>query len=128
MDALKYAVVGGICTIVDFTIFFTLINVFDIHYLLSSTGSFSVAVILNYYLCIKFLFASGKRFSQAIEILSIFIISILGLFIHQGILFSAVNFIHFNLWLAKTVATIGVFSWNYFGRKYFVFKTRPTIN
>lgn len=121
MNVLKYAIIGGLCTVADFTIFLTLTNLLGIHYLLASTVSFSVAVFLNYYLCINFLFTAGIRFSKTVEIVSFFGISAIGLLIHQFILFSAVDLAHLGLILSKVIATGVVFSWNYLGRKWFVF-------
>ena len=126
MNVFKYAIIGGICTVIDFTIFVVFTKAFGFHYLLVSTASFSVAVFLNYYLCIKFLFTAGVRFSRKIEILSFFVISIIGLLIHQAILFSAVDLLELGLIVSKALATGTVFAWNYLGRKCYVFKPHGT--
>ena len=122
MQIIKYAFIGGVCTIVDFTIFIVFTKFFSFHYLLVSTASFSVAVLLNYYLCINHLFKGGVRFTRRTEILSFFIISVIGLLIHQSILYCAVDFLGVGIVSSKAIATAFVFTWNYLGRKCFVFR------
>jgi putative flippase GtrA len=122
MQIIKYAYIGGLCTVVDFTIFIIFTKVFSLHYLLVSTASFSVAVLLNYYLCINHLFQGGVRFTRSMEVLSFFIISVIGLLIHQSILYCAVDFLGVEIVSSKAIATASVFTWNYLGRKCFVFR------
>jgi putative flippase GtrA len=121
MNILKYACIGGVCTVIDFTIFIVFTKFFNVHYLLVSTVSFSLAVFLNYYLCINLLFKSGVRFTKKVELLSFFLINIIGLLIHQAILFCSVDLLSIALITSKAIATATVFTWNYLGRKYFVF-------
>ena len=128
MNVMKYAIIGGLCTVADFTVFLSLTELLKIHYLIASTISFSIAVFLNYYLCINFLFTAGIRFSKTIEIVSFFAISLIGLLIHQVILFSAVDLAELGLIVSKVIATGVVFSWNYLGRKWFVFHPSPKNN
>lgn len=123
MGMLKYAVVGGICTVFDILVFMTLLEVFGLHYLISSTVSFSLAVFLNYYLCVKHLFQTGARFGKRGELFYFFVISAVGLLIHQGVLICFVGLFGLEALVSKVFATATVFTWNYMGRKCFVFNS-----
>ncbi len=122
MNFLRYLCIGGTCTLVDFAIFIVFTEFLGYHYLLVSTASFSVAVLLNYYLCINHLFTSGTRFNRRLEILTFFAISTIGLLGHQTILYCLVDLFNIDTIIAKGVATISILAWNYLSRKCFVFR------
>ncbi|MDH3998428.1 MAG: GtrA family protein [Desulfuromonadales bacterium] len=123
MGIFRYALIGGVCTVADLSLFLFLTKWLQLHYLAAGTVSFSLAVVLNYYLCINFLFTSGIRFTKSIELVSFFAISLTGLLIHHLFLYLSVERFDFDLLISKVIATAGVFFWNYLSRKLFVFKT-----
>lgn len=127
MEIFKYAIIGGLCTLFDFLCFFIYANLFHYNYLMVSTISFSIAVFINYFLCINFLFVSGNRFSKRVEVISLFIISTIGLGIHQAILYCSVDLAERGLITAKVIATGIVFIWNYLGRKHVVFSPSKNL-
>ena len=44
----KFTIVGGIATIIDWTIYYLLFNILKINPLLANLGAFSISVIYNY--------------------------------------------------------------------------------
>lgn len=116
----KYMIVGAISFSVNFIFLYSLTEFLAIHYLGSAAFGFILATIVNYLLCITFVFESGRH-SRFNEILLVFIVSGIGLLLNETIIFLLVEFI--KLWYinAGIMAAAVVFFWNYSARKYYVF-------
>ena len=84
--------------------------------------SFIIATLMNYILCISFLFKSGVRFSPNAELALIFTVSAVGLIINQSVLYVLIESIGMEELSSKVLATSSVFFWNYLSRKRFIFK------
>ena len=121
MSVVRYAMVGGFATLIDFGIFSFFAVYLDYHYLVIGAVSFSIATYVNYVISIRVVFKSGARFKRRDEILAVFATSAMGLTIHQVILFAMVSFVEAHLLIAKVVATGLVFFWNFGIRRYFIF-------
>lgn len=117
----RYFLVGGTAAVVDIAFFFIFAKLLGMNYLWVATVGFLLGTFVNYTLSIRFVFQSGKRHSQRKEIIFVYFISLLGLLLHQGILFFLVERMSLELLSAKFIATGLVFSWNYLLRKHFVF-------
>lgn len=117
----KYFIVGGIGAILDLVLFYILISVFNIQWLLSNFISFSIAIFINYILCKKFIFLLSKK-SKKKEIIYIYIVSIIGLFLNSLSIGLQINFLEFNILFAKVTSILITFYWNFFARKNIVFK------
>ena len=78
-EFLLYALVGGICTLIDIATLFILTSIGGVHYLISSSVSFSVGVVLNWILCSHFVFSFHKVHRQRDEFMCYVLISLVGL-------------------------------------------------
>lgn len=123
MTIVKYFFVGGTAACIDIGLFAYFAAYLGWPWLPVSVASFILATLANYYLSIKFVFVSGVRFNKTHEILGVFLISGIALIINQIILFISIEVIQLRLIIAKIMATGIVFFWNYFGRKYIIFKS-----
>ena len=121
-----YALIGGASALVDWSLFYILAILQDIHYLLSGTISFLFAVIFNYYVGIKFLFDSTARFSKQTEIFLVFLVSMVGLGINLFFLFLFSTWLAISLMLSKIMASFFTLGWNFSMRNYYVFK-KPNL-
>ena len=121
-NIIKYFFVGGICTLLDLSLFYVFAKVLHYNYLIVSSIGFTLAVLLNYALCIKYIFQSGVRFSKNAEIVSVFLVSFMGLALNQGVLFCFAALLGTDILLSKIIATGAVFFWNYFSRSAYVFR------
>ena len=121
MNVVKYFFVGGTAAVVDWTIFTVFAYFLEFNYLVVSAIGFIIATYVNYFLSIRFIFHSGARFAKKIEITSIYIVSAIGLMLHQGVLYCLVDVIHLKLLLAKITATGVIFIWNFGVRNYWIF-------
>ena len=88
-----------------------------IYYLLSAAGSFFMGVLVNYYLSVKWVFATRKLASRRAEFLIFVVITGVGLLFNLLIIAGMVELVKVGYWIALVVATIIVFFWNFLARK-----------
>ena len=55
-EILRFAIVGGASFVVDYALLYACTEWLGIHYLYSAAISFTVSVIVNYWLCVVFVF------------------------------------------------------------------------
>jgi len=118
---LPYILVGGTAAFVDLAIFVIFAKIVGIPYLWVGAFGFCLATTVNYMLCVRFVFDSGVRYDRKKEVFYIFLISILGLALHQLLLAMFVEVFEIEIVISKINATGVVFLWNYLMRKHFVF-------
>jgi putative flippase GtrA len=116
----KYVVVGGFCTLIDFTFLFLMTHFLKIHYLPSSGISFMSATIVNYYLCTYWIFKIRTVENRNVELFYYTIITTIGLGINSLLiwLFTA-NFGYYFMF-SKLLATFVTIWWNFGARRYFL--------
>lgn len=130
---LKFGVVGVIAFIVDFGIFSILSNVFDIHYLVANFFGFTVSVVVNYLLSMKYVFTRQEGADKKTEFIVFVVLSVLGLGLNELIIYVCVDVIYeawtgLHAWLSldiaklagKIIATGIVMVYNFITRKLFV--------
>jgi putative flippase GtrA len=122
--AARYFVVGGISACFDIGFFFVFAKLLGYYYIAVAVVGFFFAVLLNYFLSVRFVFTSGIRFSPYQELALVYLVSGIGLALHLLILYTAVDVMGIELMLSKLVSTGAVFLWNFLARNYFVFKPR----
>ena len=116
----RYIVVGVIATGVDWTLFSAMIFAMDWHYLLAGTLSFLVATFAGYLSGLRLVFRSGRH-QRWVEILLVYLASMIGLVVHAGTLFLLAGLLHVNVFLAKAAATAITFLWNFTARYFWIF-------
>jgi putative flippase GtrA len=127
MQALvRYFFIGGIAALTDLSLFFLGAKILGFPYLTVGACSFVVATYANYILSIRFVFQSGIRFNKQHEILLVFLVSGIGLLIHQIALYTGIEAFSLPLMLAKISATGIVFLWNFWARRRFIFSDQMT--
>lgn len=132
---LKFGVVGVIAFVVDFGIFTILSNVCHIHYLAANFFGFTVSVVVNYLLSMKYVFDRRKDADRKTEFAVFVILSILGLGLNELIIYICVDMIYeawqtVHIWidrdfaklLGKVTATGIVMVYNFITRKLFIEK------
>ena len=122
MPLVKYFFVGATAAVVDIGLFTLFANHLGWPWIPVSILTFCFATLVNYFLSIRFIFESGSRHKKHVEIIGIFFISGLALFINQLILYVLIEWFNWHLVVSKIAATATVFFWNYFGRSNIIFK------
>ncbi len=118
----KFGFVGFLCFFIDYGLMVLLKERLGIHYLISSTISFAVSVIVNYILSITFVFETDKSKNKVGEFVIFVCLSVIGLGINALCMWVAVEFIHIHYMLSKIGATAVVMVYNFVTRKIFIEK------
>jgi putative flippase GtrA len=118
----KYFFVGGAAAAVDLTVFTVFVKLLGYNYLAVSVCGFTIATPVNYLFGIKFVFRRGARFSTRHEVALLYLVSATGLAFNTGLLFAFVEYLRLDSLIAKILATLGTFLWNYTLRQRFVFR------
>jgi putative flippase GtrA len=115
----RYFVVGGVATVVDYGLFASLFYL-GIHYIVAATISFVFAVAVNYVLSIRFVFESDGT-ARHREIVLIYLVSGIGIAINLAILAVLVEWAQFHPLIGKLVGTALVLGWNFSARHFWIF-------
>lgn len=121
---IRYFIAGGLAAVVDLSIFAVFTMWMGYNYLLVAGVGFVFATAVNYWLCVRFIFESGVRFGPQAEITGVFMVSGVGLLMHETFLYMFVEHLAVPQFLAKVAAIGMVFFWNFSARNFYVF-ARP---
>ena len=118
---LKFGVVGVIAFIIDYLLLFVLTEFLNVYYLISAVISFSVSVIFNYILSVKWVF-DVKQKQGPKEVFVFIALSVVGLGINQLCMWLGVDIFDIHYMIVKLGATFLVMVYNFISRKIFVEK------
>lgn len=118
---LKFGVVGGLAFLIDYGLLYFLTEYLHIYYLISSVISFTVSLIFNYILSIKWVFDVTKKQTYK-EVIIFVVLSVMGLGINQLVMYVGSDLLHIHYMFTKLVATAIVMVWNFVTRKIFIEK------
>ena len=111
-EIIRFCIVGGLSLLVDLGVLYGLTDFCGVHYLYSAAISFTVSVIFNYWLCVKYVFKNARH--QTPRQATIFIgSSVVGLGLNQLCMWFFVEIILLHYMIAKLAATVIVTLWNY---------------
>jgi len=123
-EGIKYLVVGGLCTLFDFTILYIGVEYLELNYLIVSVFSFICGVILNYALCTYWVFKIRVINKTLFEFFVYCLISLVGLIINTMIIWLGTEYIGFYFMISKLLSAIITYFWNFLGRKYLLHYNR----
>lgn len=124
---LRYFVTGGLAFVVDFGVFALSLYYFEIHYLVSNLIGLMAGNVVNYLLSIGWVFSSEKRKMEKhrlLEITVFVLISLFGMGLNEFLMYLFVGILVIQEMVSKIVAAIIVLLYNFFARKYILFKKR----
>ena len=111
-EILRFLLVGGGCFVFDYGLMVLLTEAVGLYYLWSSGLSFTASVVLNYWLCVRFVFTEVGP--QPPRPMSMFIgSSVTGLLLTQLCMYVQVDVLGIWYTVAKFVAAGIVAVWNY---------------
>lgn len=108
----RFCMVGGVSLALDYAILFALTEWAGLYYLYSSAISFSVTVVFNYWLCVKYVFKGAKKQTTRQAII-FFSTGVVGLGLNQLCMWFFVDVANLHYLIAKLGATVIVTAWNY---------------
>ena len=118
----RYFFVGGFAFIVDFGLLYILTEYAGLHYLLSATLSFIAGLVVNYIISCIWVFNNSKFRNRIVEFLFFAAIGVVGLGFNDLLIWLFTDCIGTHYMFSKIVAAAMVYLWNFFARKYLVFK------
>jgi len=118
----RYLFVGGAAFIVDFLSLFILTDFFGIYYLISAAIAFILGLIVNYLLSISWVFNKRKLKNRHLEFGMFVIIGIMGLGFNEVFIWFFTQDLQIYYLISKIFAAIIILFWNFFARKYILFK------
>lgn len=116
----RFGIVGILCFGIDYGLMVLLTEFGGISYIYSSGISFAVSVIVNYVLSMRFVFHGKEDMSKFTEMAIFVLLSVIGLFFNQMIMWIIVELYGVFYLLAKLVATVTVTMYNFVSRKIFL--------
>jgi len=120
---LRYLIMGGIATLIDWSSFYILALILGIYYLLALAISFSLASIAHYTLNKLFTFrCKSKKIAKQFSVS--FSISIISLILSSIIMFALVDLLLIQKMISRIMTTFIVLIANYSMHKYFTFNRR----
>ncbi|MBR6124553.1 GtrA family protein [Candidatus Saccharibacteria bacterium] len=124
---LRYFVTGGLAFVVDFGVFAVAFYCFDIHYLLANLIGLMGGNVVNYLLSIGWVFSAEKRkmeMHRLAEITVFVLISLVGMGLNEFLMYVFVGILALQEMFSKVVAAIVVLLYNFFARKFILFKKK----
>lgn len=117
---MKFGIVGVIAFIIDYGVMIFLTEVFGVPYLISTTISFVVSVIFNYFASMRFVFKRKDDVSRRREFIIFVVLSVCGLAINDVLMWLMVDSLFIDYRISKIVVTVVVAVWNFVTRKIFL--------
>lgn len=128
-EILRFAITGGFCFVIEFAVLTLLHGVIGIDTLIATPIAFTVSVIVNYILCVLWVFKAAGDEGNTTKI-SFFITSLIGLALNEVLMlifrhafgeekvFLTIFGTEIRMYMVnKAMATLIVMAWNYFTKK-----------
>ncbi len=120
-SAARYFSIGIISTCLDLFVFLSIYNYFGISIFTSNLLAFISAISLNYALDITSVFKKNTRFTSKTERALVISSSLTGLIINTVILEIMIG-LSVQVFTAKVIAILPTIAWNYFIRRFFIYR------
>ena len=119
---IKFGFVGGIAFLIDYGVLYACTEYLNIHYLISSIISFTVSVIFNYILSVKWVFNVNNGKDKKTNFIIFIVLSVIGLGINSLIMWFGVDIVNVHYMITKIGSTFIVMCFNFITRKIFLEK------
>ena len=116
---LKCGFVGILAFFIDYGLMIFCTEVLGIYYLWSSLISFTVSVVFNYIMSVKWVFNVDNGKTQTQNLVFFITFSVIGLGLNQLLMWLGVDKIGINYMIVKLFATGVVMVFNYITRKWY---------
>ena len=113
----RFIFVGGTAFLIDFFIYFALVEFVHLNYLISAAIAFFISVLANYYLSTSWVFNQSQIENRAIEFNLFLAISFVGLIFTEILLYIFTDMCSINYLWSKIIASILVLFWNFGARR-----------
>ena len=125
IQIIKFGMVGALCFLINYGLMILLTEIFHVYYLISCMISFTVSVVVNYLLSMRFVFLSREDMDKRMEFLLFVVLSLIGLGLNQLLMWLLVDKGGLHYMLSKIVVTVIVMVYNFVTRKLLLEKKTP---
>jgi len=122
-EVIRFILVGGFSALLEFSLLVLLVEKALIDPNVSNVSAFAITNIFTYILTKRYVFnnSNGHKVYEAL----LFILCLLGgLLVNQVVFWSLTEFTSIDYRIAKIIAILVTVVWNFFTRKYLVFRDR----
>jgi len=120
----QYVLVGGLAFLVDFGTLFVLTDYADFHYLVSATAGFLLGLLVNYLICIRWIF-DYRALSNVRHEFAVFAgVGVAGLVINNGLIYALTEWADIHYLGSKIVAAGLILIFNFSLRRTLLFSDR----
>ena len=133
-EALRFAVTGGICFLIEFAALVGLRDGLGLDTLIATPAAFLISVVVNYAMCVRWVFPAAGEQRNAAR-LGFLLTSVMGLLLNEGlmllfrtafgedgVLLTAGGFSLAQYMVNKVLATLIVMIWNYFTKRWILYR------
>ncbi|MEN8175697.1 MAG: GtrA family protein [Pseudomonadota bacterium] len=117
----RYLLAGGLAFLVDAGLVFGLTEVAGWHYMVSATAGFAAGLVVNYLLCIRWVFSHRALENRRLEMTIFASIGLVGLLLNDGVIWLLTEGAGIHYMASKLAATGVVFAFNFLSRKLMLF-------
>jgi len=118
----RYTFVGGMAFLIDFSVLYVMTDFVGVHYLWSAASGFLLGLIFNYLLSVLWVFKKRSLKSVKIEFLIFLIIGLGGLALNEFFIWFFTDVFLFYYLFSKIISTVFVYLWNFFARRFVLFR------
>ena len=122
IQAFRYVLSGALAYGVDYCSLIVFVEIFKIYYLTAALVAFLLGSITAYILNVRWVFDKRAFKNRYFEISIFVVIGVVGLILNQYIIWFFTENVNFHYVFSKLVATMIVVIWNFFARKYILFR------
>lgn len=135
-EALRFAVSGGVCFLIEFAALVLLRDRAGLDTLIAVPAAFLISVLVNYRMCVRWVFPAAGEQRNAAR-LGFLVTSVMGLLLNEGLmlLFRTVfgedgvlltlgGFSLAQYMVNKVLATLIVMIWNYFTKRWILYRKK----
>lgn len=123
VQLMRYTIVGGIAFVVDYGSLWLLTEFAGLHHLLSAAIAFILGLVCNYLISTAWVFGESKVSNRWLEFAAFAIIGIVGLGFNEVVIYLCTDILGLHYMASKLVSTVIVFFWNFFARRFILFKS-----
>ncbi len=129
MEGLRFIITGGVCFLVEFAALVLLRDTCGLDTLIAVPIAFLISVILNYLLCVKWVFSGAKDQGNSAKA-GFLVTSMMGLLLNEllmfifgkvfgedQVIFTLFGFAVTMYMISKALSTVIVMVWNYFTKR-----------
>ena len=109
---INFGLVGVVATAIEYVLLIILKEIFKMDVLIASGIAFTISLLFNYILSIKYVFIDKKEMSKTKEMTGFFITALM--------MYTLVNMVNIYYLFAKVVSTGTVMIWNFVSRHMFL--------